>query len=188
MTFAIFVVGRKVGDILLLPHGIKKRSCRLTALIFYFAGDCVDNCCCGFGHRDFYRNISDDLLNIIKNLVINENITTFLTGNMGGFDKIFSFAVRSCKSFNPDIKLILVMPYFSNKLNTQKQYYEQMYDEIIIPEEMDGCYYKAAITKRNRWMVDESQIIISGVYYGYGGAYDTIKYANRKSKQVIELF
>ena len=144
--------------------------------------------CCGFGHRDLYRDIKNEIQITIEHLIIENGITVFLTGGMGDFDSLFSSAVRSCKVSNKDIQLILVKPYFSNELNTNKDYYESFYDDVIIPDEIAGCHYKSAITKRNRWMVEQSDVVLSGVYRDFGGAYDAIKYAHRIQKRVIDLF
>lgn len=147
----------------------------------------MDNCCCGFGHRDLYVNLRNELLIEIERLIQKDNITIFYTGGMGEFDSQFSSVVRTCKAHNKDIKLILVKPYFSNELNANKEYYECYYDDVIIPEELAGSHYKSAITKRNRWMIDHSQVILSGVYRDFGGAYESIKYAQKTGKRVIEI-
>ena len=147
----------------------------------------MDNCCCGFGHRESQVNLKNELLLVIKQLILTDKINIFMTGGMGEFDSQFAAAVRSCKVYNKDIKLILVKPYFSNELNVNKEYYEYYYDDVIIPEELAGSHYKSAITKRNRWMIDQSQIILSGVYRDFGGAYESIKYAQKTGKRVIEI-
>ncbi len=147
----------------------------------------MDNCCCGFGHRDLLVDMKNELIAVINELIISENINIFLTGGMGDFDAQFSAAVRSCKVQNENVKLILIKPYFSNELNINKKYYEENYDDILIPIELAGCYYKSAITKRNRWMAEQSQIVLSGVSRDFGGAYDTIKYAEKAGKRIIEI-
>lgn len=147
----------------------------------------MDNCCCGFGHREAQINLKNELQIVIEQLILTDNINVFMTGGMGEFDSQFATAVRSCKVYNKDIKLILVKPYFSNELNVNKEYYEYYYDDVIIPEELAGSHYKSAITKRNRWMIDQSQIILSGVYRDFGGAFEAVKYAQKTSKRLIEI-
>lgn len=143
--------------------------------------------CSGFGHRSLYYNINSDLINTITTLVEKEGVSLFFTGGMGDFDSAFSSAVRSVKQKHSDIKLILVKPYFSNELNTNKTFYETSYDDVIVPNELMGVHYKAAIQKRNRWMVDRSDFILSCIYRDFGGAYQTIRYAKRIGKTVIDL-
>jgi len=89
--------------------------------------------------------------------------------------------------FEKQITLVLVLPYFSQELNTNKEYYEQFYDDVVIPSELADVHYKAVITKRNRWLIEQSDILIAFVYRNFGGAYTTINYAIKKEKQVINL-
>ena len=147
----------------------------------------MGKCCSGFGHRNFYPDVYALLRQTISQLVATQDVTTFLTGGMGDFDALFCRAVREIKARNKQIKLILVKPYFSYELNTNKEYYNAFYDDVIIPDELLGVYYKSAIQKRNRWMVDRSDIIISGVYRDFGGAYQTIQYAFKSGKKVIDI-
>lgn len=143
--------------------------------------------CCAFGHRELYASIEKELGETLTDLIDNKNVTVFLTGGTGATDGVFSATVRKLKNTYPDIKLVLVKPYFLNKLNSDKEYYEMMYDAVIIPEELAECHYKSAITKRNKWIVDRCEFIIDCTYRDFGGAVDAIKYAKRKGKSVIKL-
>ena len=105
---------------------------------------------------------------------------------MGDFDSLFSSAVRRAKKTYPHIKLICIKPYFTNDINTNRDYYTALYDDIIIPDELAGIHYKAAIKARNRWMIDNSEIILIYTIRNYGGAYDALKYAERKGKCIIK--
>lgn len=53
--------------------------------------------------------------------------------------------MRSLKKVHPSIKLVLVIPYFSDVLNADKEYYESMYDDIVLPDQLMGVHYKSAI-------------------------------------------
>ena len=64
--------------------------------------------CCGFGHRDLYTDIKNEIQTTIEHLIIENGITVFLTGGMGDFDSLFSSAVRLCKVNNKEVQLILV--------------------------------------------------------------------------------
>lgn len=146
---------------------------------------------CAFaGHREVYQiGIDAEVEEAISSLLQTDDEFAFFTGGMGKFDDICSAAVRSAKRRNPklNISLALVLPYMSNRLNTDKEFYEYLYDEIIIPDEMDNVHYKAAIKKRNRWMVDRADYVIAYVYRDFGGAFETVKYALKQKKRVINL-
>ena len=78
--------------------------------------------CCFFGHRDIFDNVEDFLYTKISYLIENENVTEFLVGDHGDFDKSAASAVRKAKLNYSNIKLTLVRPYFSEELNTNKDF------------------------------------------------------------------
>lgn len=142
--------------------------------------------CCGFGHRNVFENISSKLDNAVEEAIA-QGCEIFYTGAMGEFDSLFSSAVRKAKKVYPHIKLFCLKPYFTNDINTNREYYTSLYDDIIIPDELAGIYPKAAIKARNRWMIDNSDVILIYTIRNYGGAYDALKYAERKRKCIIKI-
>ena len=108
---------------------------------------------------------------------IQQGCEIFYTGAMGEFDSLCSSAVRKAKKSHPHIMLICVKPYFTNDINIDRDYYAAMYDDVIIPTELIGVHYKAAIKARNRWMIDNSDVVMVYTIREYGGAFDAMKYA-----------
>ena len=142
--------------------------------------------CCGFGHRNVFENINEELDNAIET-AIQQGCTVFYTGAMGEFDSLFSSAVRRAKKAHPHIKLICLKPYMTSDINTDGDYYAAMYDDIIIPDELAGIHYKAVIKARNRWTVDHSDIVIAYTIRNHGGAYEALQYAHKKDKNIIQI-
>ena len=103
--------------------------------------------CCGFGHRQVFENITEQLENAI-NSAANKGCKIFYTGAMGDFDSLFSSAVRKEKANYPDIKLICVKPYMTQDINENSEYLHSAYDDIIVPAELANVHYKSAITKK----------------------------------------
>ena len=146
--------------------------------------------CTFAGHREVYQPMMDAKVEkVIRELLQTDSEFIFYTGGMGEFDGKCASAVRFAKRQYSHLKIhfALVLPYMSNKLNTEKAYYEYYYDEIIIPAELYGVHYKAAIQKRNRWMVDRADCLIAYLFRDFGGAYETVKYAKKQGKPVINL-
>lgn len=61
---------------------------------------------------------------------------------------------------------------------------------------IDHCVYdavkgkphpKGAITKRNRWMVEQADLLVCYVEQDEGGAYAALKYAKKLGKKTINL-
>ena len=164
--------------------------------------------CCGFGHRVMLMDIEKPLRAVLERLVAERGVSLFYTGGMGEFDALFVRTVRSMKRDCPSLRLVLVMPYLTREIATgEKRYgaengrqiaratydgpghgwYESLYDEIVIPEELDGVHPRAAIGLRNRWMVEHSDIVIAALHRDFGGAAEAVRYAEKRGKEVVRI-
>lgn len=147
----------------------------------------MEKTCCGFGHRIVLVDIETTLRKTLCYLIEDQGVTCFLAGGMGEFDELFAKTVRSLRSTYPKIRLCLVVPYLTKRLNEQSKSLASVYDEILLPAELDGAHKKAAIPLRNRWIVENSDFVISAVHREFGGAYKAVSYAARCGVQVINL-
>lgn len=137
--------------------------------------------CVFIGHGDAYGIDSAELHNFIRR-VIEQGATLFLNGGMGHFDYMCAQTVSELKKDYPSIRSELVIPYLTFQPRTMKYF-----DSSIYPDGFEKYHFKAAIPKRNRWMVDQSQMAICYVTHGWGGAAQTMKYAIKKKLQIINL-
>lgn len=143
--------------------------------------------CTGFGHRDVFENLKGQIDTAVAS-AIEKGCDTFYTGAMGDFDSMFSSAVREAKKAYPNIKLICIKPYMTADINENREYYATAYDDILVPDDLAGIHYKAAIKARNRWIIDHSDDIIIGyTIRNYGGAYTAIRYAEQTGKTIIRI-
>ena len=140
-----------------------------------------------FGHRriDDIRTIYDRLVPVIENLILTKSYIEFFIGRNGEFDECAASIIKQVQKGsnrgNSDINLIL--PY----LVADIEYYEKYYDNVIIPECLYGIHPKLAITMKNRWMVEQSDLVIVYVQQKNGGAYRVMKYAEKLNKEVINI-
>ena len=140
-----------------------------------------------FGHREVWniRELEAKLIPILKNVMDTHTYIEFYIGRNGEFDEFVASIIKRLKkeremSYNI---LILVLPYTVKDM----EYYEKYYDEMIIPESIGKAHYKNAISLRNRWMVDQTDLVIVNVERQSGGAYTAMRYAEKQNKQVINL-
>lgn len=145
--------------------------------------------CTFAGHREVFGLNPSRVVKVLENLLETEQEMICYVGNKGEFDAICASAVRTLKHKHPDkaISLILVLPYMEQRLNTDKEYYENGFDEILIPNELADIHYKKAITACNHWMVDRADCLISMVWRNCGGAYQTLKYAEHCHKLIFRV-
>ena len=141
-----------------------------------------------FGHRrieNIFR-LENQLISIIKPLLQTKSYVSFFIGRNGEFDE---YAASVIKRIQKEIgkennDLTLVLPYSVADV----EYYEKYYDDIIIPETLYGAHPKSAITLKNKWMVEQSDLIIVYVEQKRGGAYNAMKYAEKRNKKIMNLF
>lgn len=125
----------------------------------------------------------------ISDLTCRKEYIEFFVGRDGEFDKMAAAAVvRAKKQYNySNIFLILVLPYSRAEFTNNEQAFLEYYDEVEICEKLARAYFKAAIQIRNRAMVDRSDMVISCIQHQSGGAYKTIKYAEKIGKIIINI-
>ena len=140
-----------------------------------------------FGHREVSDLIllEKRLIPLLKNILDEQQYTSFLIGRNGEFDthsaSIIKQIGKNIEKESYDINLVL--PYRVADIDC----YEKYYDSIIIPDTLHKVHFKAAITLRNKWMIENSDLIIAYVEHNTGGAYNALKYAKKLGKTVINL-
>ena len=143
---------------------------------------------CAFcGHRDVLDFNAEKRVKIEIEKLIEKGFTVFYSGGMGEFDKICENVVRGVKRQNENIKLCLVLPYIKSGVNNNPQYYNALYDEIIVPD-LGNPHHKRAITERNRWIAEHSDMILAYVFRDYGGAWTMLKYAEKSGAECINIY
>lgn len=144
-----------------------------------------------FGHRYIGNSFQiDDLLDeIIAKLIHEKEYVEFLVGRNGDFDRIVSSAVRRAKKMYWDGNnfFVLVLPYPTAEYQNNIRYFEEYYDEIEICQASAGAHFKSAIQIRNREMVDRADLVVCFIDHKSGGAYQTIQYAQKQNKKIINL-
>ena len=144
-----------------------------------------------FGHRHLSNPIAAEqaLEQIIRELLHRDEYIQFLVGRDGDFDLLAASIIKRCqRAINEDNSaLIWVLPYVTADFQNNIDAYQSYYDEIEICESAADCHYKAAFQARNRSMVDRSDLVIFCVERKCGGAYQTLKYAQKQGKQYINL-
>ncbi|MBQ2954303.1 MAG: DUF1273 domain-containing protein [Clostridia bacterium] len=146
--------------------------------------------CTFAGHRQMMiTGLSEQLFLQIEQLASEVGTIAFMVGGHGEFDSLCTACVRRLKGKHPhrNISLCLVLPYMTNRLNTEGRVLAGMYDDIIFPSSCEQAHPKAAIVRRNRWMVDQADVVIACVRRDFGGVYQTFRYAQKKGKRVIFL-
>ena len=140
-----------------------------------------------FGHRDFsaHNVVERKLYPILCELVKTKPFIEVLLGRNGEFDifaaSLFKRVQNALGKENSAITLVL--PYKHKDI----QYFEEYYDSIVIPEFLANSHPKGAILKRNKFIVEQCDLLICFVERRTGGAYSAMKYAQSLGKKVINI-
>lgn len=145
-----------------------------------------------FGHREMehFFAVEEQLEKLVKELLSTHEYCDFLVGRDGEFDQCVSSTIIRTKRLyrNDNSSLVLVLPYMRAEYSNNVDSFEEYYDEIEVCEESANAHFKGAIQKRNRAMVDRSDLVVVYIERESGGAYQTMKYAVSQEKQVINIY
>lgn len=139
------------------------------------------------GHSTYIPKCEDEtkVLQIVENHANGENIEFYL-GGYGNIDFFAKKCAEKYKSIHKNTKIVFVTPYINDWLNERRDYFENEYDEIIYPE-LESVPFRFAISKRNEWMAEHSDLVIAYVCVDFGGAYAFFKHAIRCNKEVVNI-
>ena len=136
------------------------------------------------GHSDYIQNTNDgaNILQILEVETGDVPCEIFL-GGYGNFDNFALHCAKKFKQTHSNAKLILITPYLENsKMTCDKA----NFDSIIYPN-LEHVPPRYAISHRNKWMIEQADIVICYVSHQYGGAYAMYADAKRKGKRIYNL-
>ncbi len=160
-----------------------------------------DNTCCFTGHRPEklpWRYNEDDLrckalkikiYNTAKELV-EFGICHFICGMALGCDTYFCEAILSLREKHPHITLEAAIPC-EVQAERWSEYDRNRYFKIIGECDYETMvqkeYTRDCMIKRNKYMVDNSSVVIAVFDGTLGGTMQTVNYAKKKQCKVIEI-
>ena len=133
------------------------------------------------GHREAQEpeKVQKWLYETVSGLIL-EGADVFYLGGYGGFDRMALSVVNKTKEAHPDVRAILVLPYLDRSMDLD------VYDGSIYPP-LEKVPRRFAISRRNRWMVDQADMVVAYVIHEWGGAATTLRYAEAKKKTIIRF-
>lgn len=129
--------------------------------------------CTFFGHSDC-PDLRAELKYAVMQLV-EVGVDTFYVGNQGRFDA----QVRRVLS-KLGVRYAVVLAYLPKAANGEL-------GDTMFPEGMELVHPRFAIDRRNRWMLERSEYVVTYVRHSWGGAAKFAALADRQGKQIIRL-
>ena len=134
-----------------------------------------------FGHKDTPKNIEPTLRTTLVDLIENHDATEFYVGNNGNFDTMVRRQLENLSQTYP-ITYNIVLAY----IPTKKSEYDS-FTNTLLPEGIETVPKRFAISYRNKWMIGQTDIVVTYVTHNFGGAAQFKALAEKQGKTVIEL-
>lgn len=134
-----------------------------------------------FGHKDTPKEIEPTLRTTLIDLIENKNVTVFYVGNNGNFDTMVRRQLENLSQTYP-ITYNIVLAY----IPTKKSEYDS-FTNTLLPEGIETVPKRFAISYRNKWMIGQTDIVVTYVTHNFGGAAQFKALAEKQGKTVIEL-
>ena len=135
--------------------------------------------CTFFGHKDTPKETESTLRSTLTDLIVNKDVNVFYVGKNGNFDNMVS-TILSEMSLTYPIKYYIVLAYLPKKESKNPEL-------TILPEGIESVPLRFAISYRNKWMIEQSDCVVTYVNHSWGGAAQFKELAEKKGKTVIEL-
>lgn len=150
--------------------------------------------CCFTGHRPERLNYSEHEIKILLqkaiDTAISDGYTTFITGMARGTDIWAAEIVLDRKKHFPDLQLICAVPH-PNFEKKRSVYETARYNNIILKSDctvtVSSFYYKGCYQVRNKFMVDNSSLVIAVFNGQASGTKNTILYAKSKNLKITNV-
>lgn len=145
-------------------------------------GNCVIVTFCGHRQVEDSEKIACQLAETLEMLAA-EGADVFFLGGRGEFDRLAARAVHALKQRHPHIRAVLVLSYLNRP---QHETERELYDETLYPP-LESVPKRFAIARRNTWMAEQADVLVTYVRRGYGGAASMLQHAQRKGKRILPV-
>lgn len=134
-----------------------------------------------FGHRDTPEEIEPTLRTTLINLIEQQNAMEFYVGNNGNFDTMVRRQLEDLSKAY-DINFTVVLAY----LPDGRREYDNL-TNTIYPEGIESVPKRFAISWRNKWMLKQSDTVITYTTHPSTGAWEFEQLALKQGKKTINI-
>lgn len=152
--------------------------------------------CAFIGHRkvENTETLKKHLAQVIKRLIIDEGVDTFLFGSRSAFNDISYDIVTELKETYSNIRRVFVRAEYEYIDKLYTDYLLTFYEDTYFAEQAHNAGYRSYV-KRNQEMIDKSNIVVAYCDTNYtpttrtkSGTIMAVQYAQKKQKRIINIF
>ena len=140
--------------------------------------------CTFFGHHDCPSSIKPKLREVLTDLIENHSVDVFYAGNKGTFDRLVRSVLQELVQKYPQINYAVVLERMPGKRSEDDP---EDFSDTMLPEGIEEVPPRFAIVWRNKWMLRQSDYVVTYVTHSWGGAAQFAEMAERQKKAVINL-
>ena len=166
-----------------------------TIYLVQFRRKAVEYTSCAFtGHRHVNPNHEKKLPGMLSRAVAyaySKGCRKFLAGGAIGFDTLAACEVIRFKMSHSDVSLVLVLPCENQSerwSHSQKEMYNYVIsnsDEVVFISER---YTPCCMRERNKYLAENSDILISYVARSNSGSAQTVRMAKERGKEIHNIY
>ncbi len=134
------------------------------------------------------KKLKEVLKSTIINAIEKENVCHFISGMAIGIDMICAEIVLDLKIKYPHITLECALPCETQAVRWSEKYRDRYFGIVEKSDKetlLQTHYTKDCMFKRNKYMVDNSDIVIAVWNGNRSGTGNTVEYAKRNNKRII---
>ena len=138
--------------------------------------------CTFFGHRDCPEWIKPKLRDILVDLINNHRVDMFYVGHQGQFDSLVHSVLKELQQEYTLINYAVILAYMPSQ---KGDYYD--YSDTMLPEGIETVHPHYAISWRNKWMLQQSDYVVTYITHNWGGAAQYAAKAQKQGKNIINI-
>lgn len=124
------------------------------------------------------------LQSVLIDLIESQGADLFYVGSQGGFDRMVQKTLRRLQMAYPHIQCTVVLAYMPGEQRDTDTWGDF---DTIFPDGLETTPRRFAISKQNRWMIEQADTVITYVAHSFGNAAKFKALAEKKEKRVINL-
>lgn len=139
----------------------------------------------GHAKLHYTKEVAYKLLKTLEDAIEGEAVT-FYMGLNGNFDLLAKKCCLLYKKKYKNAKLVFVTPYIDEAYLKKLEHLIKDFDEVLYPD-LEKVPKRYAIVARNKYMIDQSDLLIAFASYVFGNTHKYIHYAWSKRKDYINI-
>lgn len=140
--------------------------------------------CTFFGHRDCPSSIKSKLRKVLIDLIESHAVDMFYVGQQGAFDSMVRSVLKELVLLYPHINYAVVLERMPPK---RDEFDTRDYSDTMLPEGIETVHPRFAISWRNKWMIKQSDYVVTYITHSWGGAAQFAELAEKQKKTVINV-